>query len=107
MASDQMVSVSLIWQLGHVRKGADVFAEPRIDGFAFTCFVVFLSATLQPGCTPVATNTLDSTLLLDCHFIDSSATLQPGCTPVATNTLDSTLLLDCHFIDSSATLQPG
>ncbi len=28
MPSDQMVSVSLIWQLGHVGKGADVFAEP-------------------------------------------------------------------------------
>ncbi len=27
--SDQMVSVSLIWQLGHVGKGPDVFAKPR------------------------------------------------------------------------------
>ncbi len=27
MTSDQMVPVSLVWQLGHVEKGADVFAE--------------------------------------------------------------------------------
>ncbi len=30
MASDQIVSVSLIWQLRHFGKGAEVFAEPRI-----------------------------------------------------------------------------
>ncbi len=28
MTSDQMVSVSPIWQLGHVGKGPDVFAKP-------------------------------------------------------------------------------
>ncbi len=28
MTSDQMVSVPLIWQLGHVGKEADVFAKP-------------------------------------------------------------------------------
>ncbi len=28
MTSDQMVSVSLIWQFGHMGKGADVFAKP-------------------------------------------------------------------------------
>ncbi len=28
MASDQVESVAPIWQLGHVGKGADVFAEP-------------------------------------------------------------------------------
>ncbi len=28
VTSDQMVSVSPTWQLGHVGKGADVFAEP-------------------------------------------------------------------------------
>ncbi len=28
MTNDQMVSVSPIWQLGHIGKGADVFAEP-------------------------------------------------------------------------------
>ncbi len=28
MTSDQLVSVSPIWQLGHVEEGPDVFAEP-------------------------------------------------------------------------------
>ncbi len=28
MRSDQIVSMSPIWQLGHVEKGPDVFAEP-------------------------------------------------------------------------------
>ncbi len=31
MTSDQLVSVLLIWQLGHVEQGADVFAETPYD----------------------------------------------------------------------------
>ncbi len=43
MARDQLGSVALIWQLGHVGKQGDVFAEPphSVDKFSFSLFVGF------------------------------------------------------------------
>ncbi len=49
MTRDQMVSVSPIWQLGHVGKGADVFAKPQFSHTAMTSALVrrFVQRTLH------------------------------------------------------------
>ncbi len=39
MTSEQMVSVTLIWQLGYAGKEADVFAKPPYSGETVCVFV--------------------------------------------------------------------